>query len=144
MGAAGVTGWVVMTNILEAPPAPVAQQSSVSVAQAAPAVQSVPAGQTAAGQTSVGPQAAAAPQQIQRVGQVTAASPTSLTTTTAAGVSTTFRITPSTTHIGQPTALQQNVVVMGVIRDGVPVATAIADRQMVGPDGPPMDYQLPV
>jgi hypothetical protein len=92
------------------------------------------------------------PQQIQRTGQVIAASKDSLTTSTPGGETTTFRITADTTQISAPgtgtpdarTAfpLKRNVVVLGVIHDGVAVATAIADAA-VGPHGPPMDYGLP-
>ncbi|WP_236695538.1 hypothetical protein [Mycolicibacterium chubuense] len=101
------------------------------------------------------PPAAAAPpvQDIQRAGQVTAVSAHSLTTTAADGRVTTFRITPDTAAITQPGtstpfgptsfAPTQNVVVVGVVRDGVPVATAIADPAAAGPAGAPMDYQLP-
>lgn len=93
-------------------------------------------------------------QDIQRTGRVTAVSPNSLTTTSADGRVTTFRITPDTVAITRPGvsapfaptsfAPAQNVVVLGVVRDGVPVATAIADPTVAGPAGPPMDYQLPV
>ncbi len=99
------------------------------------------------------PSSAVAARDIQRSGHVTAVSPDSLTTTTADGQVTTFRITPDTTQITRPgTAAPyaansfspaQSVVVIGVVRDGVPVATAIADRAAVGPGGPPMDYGLP-
>ncbi|KRE27092.1 hypothetical protein ASG82_11510 [Mycobacterium sp. Soil538] len=92
-------------------------------------------------------------QDIQRAGQVTAVSANSLTTTAVDGQVTTFRITPDTAAITQPGtsapfavtsfAPAQHVVVVGVIHDGVPVATAIADPAAAGPAGPPMDYQLP-
>lgn len=67
----------------------------------------------------------------------------SLTTVTPDGRTTTFRITPQTHHITGSFAPSQRVVVLGVVRDGVPVATAIADQSAVGPHGPPMDYGLP-
>jgi hypothetical protein len=100
------------------------------------------------------PAAAAVPvQDIQRAGQVTDVSATSLTTTAADGRVTTFRITPNTAAITQPGtstpfavtsfAPAQYVVVVGIVQDGVPVATAIADPAAAGPAGPPMDYQLP-
>lgn len=97
------------------------------------------------------PAPAAPPQEIERAGQVIAVSQDTVTTTSVDGQVTTFRITPSTAYI-TPTAgsrsaaaiaVKQDVVVAGVIADGVPVATAIADRNAVGPGGPPMDYQLP-
>ena len=40
-------------------------------------------------------------------------------------------------------ALHQHVVVVGVVRDGAPVATAIADGGAAAGEGRPMDYQLP-
>ncbi len=101
------------------------------------------------------PPAVAAPpvQDIQRTGRVAAVSATSLTTTAADGRVTTFRITPDTAVITAPGtstpfsvasfAPAQHVVVVGVVRDGVPVATAIADPAAAGPAGPPMDYRLP-
>ena len=99
------------------------------------------------------PTAAVPAQDIQRAGRVTAVSATSLTTTAADGLVTTFRITPDTAAITQPGrstpfaatsfAPAQHVVVVGVVRDGVPVATAIADPAAAGPAGPPMDHRLP-
>jgi hypothetical protein len=75
-----------------------------------------------------------------------------LTTTAADGRVTTFRITPDTAAITQPGtstpfgptsfAPTQNVVVVGIVRDGVPVATAIADPAAAGPAGAPIDDQL--
>lgn len=127
IAAAGVTGWLLAvmddggprTMTVEAPP----------VTASAPA------------------------EAIQRAGLVTAVSATSLTTTAADGQITTFRITPDTTAITAPGtstpyaatsfAPSQNVVVVGVVHDGVPVATAIADPAATGPAGAPMDYQLP-
>ncbi|KWX57234.1 hypothetical protein [Mycobacterium sp. NAZ190054] len=116
MGAAGVAGWL--------------WTSAVAQPQQAPAQQQPPA-------------AAQAPQEIHRVGQVIAASRDSLTTTTPDGQTTTFRITADTARIGEPGTLKSHVVVLGVVHDGVAVATAIADQGAVGPDGPPMDYDLP-
>ena len=89
------------------------------------------------------PAKAAPAQQIQRAGTVTAVSHDSLTTTAADGQVTTFRITPETTWIAAPFAPEQHVVVVGVVNDGVPVATAIADQSAVGANGRPMDYGLP-
>lgn len=123
VGAAGAAGWLFTAQAAQPQPAP------------APSA----------------PQSASAPahQEIQLTGQVIAASSNSLTTSTPDGQTTTFRITPQTTQIGAPgtgtpnaIALKRNVVVLGIVHDGVPVATAIADAT-VGPDGPPMDYGLP-
>lgn len=115
MGMAGAAGWVITANAAETPPAP---------APALPAA------------------TAASPEEIQRTGQVIAASEDTLTTSTPDGQTTTFRITADTTQIGAP-GLKKNVVVLGVVHDGVAVATAIADQAAAGPDGPPMDYGLP-
>ena len=80
---------------------------------------------------------------IQRVGLVVAVSDDSVTTVTAGGRVTTFRITPHTNQTTGPVRPDQHVIVLGVRTDGVPVATAIADRTAVGPGGPPMDYGPP-
>ncbi|MBX7448750.1 hypothetical protein GR927_12195 [Mycolicibacterium sp. 3033] len=84
---------------------------------------------------------------VRRVGQVTAVSPHSLTTVDGDGRTTTFAITPDTTRILSPGSAAvrptQHVVVLGTVRDGVLVATAIADRDSANGGGPPMDYQLP-
>lgn len=99
-----------------------------------------------------GPGHSTTPQHIEKTGQVIAASKDSLTTSTPDGQTTTFRITADTAQISAPgtgtpdarTALplKRKVVVLGIVHDGVAVATAIADAA-VGPHGPPMDYGLP-
>lgn len=90
---------------------------------------------------------ATAAQDIQHTGWVTAVSSTSLTTADAAGRSTTFAITPDTTQVHRPGATgfrpSEHVVVVAVVRDGVPVATAIVDRGATDGAGQPMDYRLP-
>ena len=115
MGAAGVAGWLVTAQVAQPQPAPDAQPPTA---------------------------AAPSPQDIHQVGQVIAASKDTVTTSTPDGQTTTFRITPDTTQIGAP-GLKKNVVVLGVVHDGVAIATAIADQGATGPDGPPMDYDLP-
>lgn len=115
MGVAGAAGWVITANAAEPPSAPVPQ-----LPVAAPS----------------------SPEEIQRTGQVIAASDDTLTTSTPDGQTTTFHITPDTAQIGAP-GLKKNVVVLGVVHDGVAVATAIADQGAIGPAGPPMDYDLP-
>ena len=115
MGVAGAAGFLITANALQSEAAPAPQQPVT---------------------------AAASPEAIQRSGQVIAASEDSLTTSSPDGRTTTFRITSDTAQIGAP-GLKANVVVLGVVRDGVAVATAIADQGAVGPDGPPMDHQLP-
>lgn len=129
MGVAGVAGWLWASAVV-APHPEAAPQQPFPAASAA--------------QTQ---------QEIQRVGQVIAASQDSLTTSTPDGQTTTFRITPDTAQVRPPGTvgpyahtsfpLKRNVVVLGIVHDGVPVATAIADQAAVGPDGPPMDYALP-
>ena len=118
LGAAAVAGWTLGS---------------------ADAPQSPP--RTASPQTSNA--AAAAPVEIQRAGQVVSVSDDSLTTVTPDGRTTTFRITGETHHITGSFAPSQQVIVLGVVRNGVPVATAIADQSAAGPHGPPMDYGLP-
>ncbi|MEH3141850.1 MAG: hypothetical protein PGN37_17060 [Mycobacterium kyogaense] len=90
---------------------------------------------------------AIAAQDIQRTGWVTAVSETSLTTADAAGRTMTFAITPDTTKVHRPGATafapSEHVAVVAVVRDGVPVATAIVDRGATEGAGQPMDYGLP-
>ncbi|KGI71237.1 hypothetical protein EU78_26615 [Mycolicibacterium rufum] len=127
VAAAGVTGWLLAVMDDDGP-------RTVTV-QTPPAAVSAPA------------------EAIQRAGLVTAVSATSLTTTASDGQVTTFRITPDTAAITRPGAStpyaatsfapSQHVLVVGVVHDGVPVATAIADPAATGPAGAPMDYDLP-
>ncbi|MGE2735815.1 hypothetical protein [Mycolicibacterium vaccae] len=141
MVTAGFAGWLAAT-LDEQPHAPTA-----------PAVATSAAAVPMAGPAPAAPAAAAHPgREFQRSGQVIAISHDTLTTA-AGGQTTTFRITPQTTQITLPgtsapyTAVsfapKQDVVVLGVVHNGVAVATAIADQRAVGTDGPPMDYQLP-
>ncbi|UXA15191.1 hypothetical protein KXD97_06375 [Mycobacterium sp. SMC-8] len=116
MVAAGAAGWLWTSSVAQTQPQPTPRQPAVSTP---------------------------APQQIHRAGQVIAVTKDSLTTSTPDGQTTTFRITADTHQIGRPSTLKRHVVVLGVVHDGVAVATAIADQGAVGPDGPPMDYGLP-
>jgi thiamine biosynthesis lipoprotein ApbE len=118
LGAAGAAGWLLTMQIVGPAPAQPTATPQPSVAEAP------------------------AREQIHREGQVIAASGDSFTTSTPDGQTTTFRITPQTAQIALP-AVKRHVVVVGVVHDGVAVATAIADQTAVGPDGPPMDYGLP-
>ncbi|MDA2894013.1 hypothetical protein PDG61_24105 [Mycolicibacterium sp. BiH015] len=118
LGAAGAAGWLLTMQIVGPAPAQPPAEPAQSVAE--PPVR----------------------EQIHREGQVIAASGDSFTTSTPDGQTTTFRITPETAQIASP-AVQRHVVVVGVVHDGVAVATAIADQGAVGPNGPPMDYGLP-
>ena len=84
---------------------------------------------------------------VQLVGQVVAVSPESITTRSSDGTTTTFQITPATTQFnsdggtnsatGTPFTINETVSVMGVLKNGTPVATALADQSAGG--GPPMD-----
>lgn len=146
MGAAGTAGWLWTSTALQQP-------AETTPAQTAPA-QTAPT-QAEPTQPELTQPAVALPahREIQRYGQVIAATRDSVTTSTPGGQTTTFRVTPDTARIGEsqstqtavaaPFPLKRHVVVLGVIHDGVAVATAIADQAAVGPDGPPMDYHLP-
>jgi hypothetical protein len=84
---------------------------------------------------------------VQLVGQVVAVSPDSITTRSDDGTTMTFRITPTTTQIstdgapnpvtGTAFSVNETITVMGVVNDGTPVATALADQN--AGNGPPMD-----
>ncbi|BBX19608.1 hypothetical protein [Mycolicibacterium duvalii] len=130
MVAAGFAGWLAAT---------VDEQPVASSPRPVTAVVAAPA--------SVGSEAQPPAREFQRSGQIVALSDDTVTMATD-GRLTTFRVTPQTTRITVPGAETfapaQSVVVLGIVRDGVAVATAIADERAVGPDGPPMDYQLPV
>ncbi|MCZ0729439.1 hypothetical protein [Mycolicibacterium iranicum] len=118
LGAAGTAGWLLTMQIVGPAPAQPTAEPRPSVAESP------------------------AREQIQREGQVIAVSGNSFTTSTPDGQTTTFRITPETAQIASP-SVKRHVVVVGVVHDGVAVATAIADQTAVGPNGPPMDYGLP-
>ena len=98
--------------------------------------------------------AAVQPQQpLSQQGRVIAVTPDSLTTQSADGSINTYAITPSTTAITE-TGQSQNVspvasftvndevMVVGTREGGTAVATAVADKSAVGPQGRPMDYGL--
>lgn len=115
LGAAAVTGWTL--GSADSEPSSVSPHTRIAAAEA--------------------------PVEIQRVGQVVAVSEDWLTTVTPDGRTTTFRMTPDTHRVTGGFRPSQDVVVLGVVHDGVPVATAVAEQGAVGPDGPPMDYGLP-
>jgi hypothetical protein len=93
------------------------------------------------------PTPASGEQTVQLVGQVVAVTPQSITTKNTDGTTTTFQITPATAQYssdGTPNSLEapaftvnETVSVMGVVNNGTPVATALADQNTGG--GPPMD-----
>lgn len=115
LGAAAVTGWTL--GAADTPPRAASPQTSKVAAE-----------------TSA---------EIQRTGRVVAVSDDSLTTVTPHGQMTTFRLTPDTNRVTGSFEPRQSVVVLGVVRDGVPVATVIAEQSAVGARGAPMDYGLP-
>ena len=96
--------------------------------------------------------AAAQPQQpLTEQGRLIAVTPESLTTQSADGSINTYAVTPSTTAItgtGQSAspaasfAVNDEVMVVGTRQGGTVVATAVADKSAVGPQGRPMDYGL--
>ncbi len=95
---------------------------------------------------------AAQPQQpLTQQGRLIAVTPESLTTQSADGSTSTYAKTPNTTAItetGQsasPAAsftVNDEVMVVGTRQNGAVVATAVADKSAVGPQGAPMDYGL--
>lgn len=102
-------------------------------------------GGTSPGSSQVVGQQAPAPashnRPVELVGQVVAISPESITTRSSDGTTTTFAITPTTTQINtEPTfTVDDTVAVVGVVSNGTPVATALADESVTAGDGPPMD-----
>ncbi|CAN5509483.1 hypothetical protein BH09ACT8_BH09ACT8_16870 [soil metagenome] len=84
---------------------------------------------------------------VELVGQVVAVSPVSITTRGSDGTTTTFQITPDTTQYnsdggansvtGTAFTINETVTVTGIVNNGTPVATALADQNAGG--GPPMD-----
>lgn len=84
---------------------------------------------------------------VQIVGQVVAVTPNTITTRSPDGITTTFQITAATARYNsdgatnslgrQPFSVNETVTVMGVVRNGTAVATALADQNAGG--GPPMD-----
>jgi opacity protein-like surface antigen len=100
------------------------------------------------------PTAAGAVQQEQSVtqqGRLIAVTSDSLTTQSADGTVHTFSITPDTTAVtegGQSSTpagsftVNDEVLIVGTRKGGDAVATAIAEKSAVGPQGRPMDYGL--
>ncbi len=84
---------------------------------------------------------------VQLVGQVVAISPQSITTRQTDGTTTTFAITSTTAQIstdgsanpgtGPLFSVNETITVLGVMNNGIPVATALADQN--AGNGPPMD-----
>lgn len=95
------------------------------------------------------PPQVASPQSLSQQGRLIAVTPDSLTTQSADGMVQTFTVTPDTTaitgdgHSASPAAsftVNDEVMVVGTRQGGAVVATAVADKSAVGPEGPPMDY----
>jgi hypothetical protein len=92
--------------------------------------------------------AAGAP--VTQTGTVVAVTADSVTTRSDDGVLQTYRITPDTTAVtadrqqaANPAgsfAVDDRVSVFATVHGGQQVATAVADQDAVGPNGPPMDY----
>ena len=127
----------------------IAASVGVSSVLAAAIVELVsPEASTAATST---PPAARPQQPLTQQGRLIAVTPESLTTQSADGSINTYAVTPSTTAItgsGQsasPAAsftVNDEVMVVGTRQGGTVVATAVADKSAVGPQGAPMDYGL--
>ena len=84
---------------------------------------------------------------VHMVGQVVAVEPTSITTRGADGSTMTFAITPQTAQVstdgdvnGSAFALNETVTILGTVRQGQPVATAVADQDASTGNAPPMDF----
>ncbi|OBF13797.1 hypothetical protein A5727_16975 [Mycobacterium sp. ACS4331] len=122
VAAAAAAGWLLPALLSNPDPSP-----SVTAHHAVPGVD-----------------AAATP--VERIGQVVATAADSITTKTSDGQLITFRITPQTAQIvesGAQFVVNDVIVVQATEQNGTQVATTIADRDLVGQDGPPMDYNLP-
>jgi hypothetical protein len=97
------------------------------------------------------PQAVQPQQPLTQQGRLIAVTPESLTTQSADGSTQTYSITPDTTaitgtgHGVSPAAsftVDDEVMVVATRQGGAVVATAVADKSAVGPQGRPMDYGL--
>ncbi|MEV3900924.1 MULTISPECIES: hypothetical protein [unclassified Mycobacterium] len=97
---------------------------------------------------STAPAAAHAPA-LNHEGRLVAVTADSVTARSADGVTQTYRITPDTTaltvegnHTVSPAAtfdVDDEVAIVAIVQNGTPVATTVADRQVAGLNGPPMD-----
>ena len=92
---------------------------------------------------------AAQQQPVSQVGRLVAVTPTTVTAESVDGFARTYVITPETNAItaagsavgGAATsfAVDDQVSIVGVVRDGTAVATAVAHQQVSNLNGPPMD-----
>jgi hypothetical protein len=105
-----------------------------------------PAGRTSHATAVVQPHATA----VDQLGRIVAVSDSSVTALGADGVLRTFVMTPDTTtvtrqggHSGAAAstfAVNDQVSIVGEVRNGTAVATAVAEQSVANLDGPPMDY----
>lgn len=92
---------------------------------------------------------AATQQPVSQVGRLVAVTPTSVTAESADGFARTYLITPETNAItmagsaaggaASSFAVDDEVSIVGVLRGGTAVATAVAHQQVGNLNGPPMD-----
>jgi len=89
------------------------------------------------------------PQPLSQDGRIVAVSADSVTAQSADGRIQTYRVTPDTTsltpagnHVANPAsafAVNDEVQIVGEVRNGMAVATTVADRDVSELNGPPMD-----
>lgn len=122
------------------------------VAVAFVAISAALAVQSTDGSPSAARDASSAPtvqQPLSQEGRLVAVSPTSVTAQSIDGFARTYLIDSQTSAItadgsliggaGTTFSVNDEVAIVGVVRDGTAVATAVADRQMTNFNGPPMD-----
>jgi hypothetical protein len=105
--------------------------------------------QPSAPQTLAAAQQARTPQPLHQQGTVVAISADSITARSADGFVQTYLVTPNTTAVTQnggetfsaavPFAVNDEVAIQATVASGTATATAVADRAVIGQDGPPMD-----
>lgn len=106
-------------------------------------------GEVATARQSTGSAPAAVQQSVSQVGRLVAVTPTSVTAQSVDGFARTYLVNAETNVItlhgslmgGAATSFEVNdeVAIVGVVRDGQAVATAVADKQVSNLNGPPMD-----
>lgn len=126
----------------------VASAAMICAAACAALVLNAPHGQKRTIEASQEPPAPA--QSVRQYGTVIAVTPGSVTARSADGYTQTYLVTPNTALIGHGVGqsvsvpshftVNDHVVIVGTIRDGTALATAVADHDGGRGDGPPMDY----